>query len=228
MSLPEQLRRFRYSLESFARPFERTRWGCVVPDKAVVLESCADLTLDELFAAGRRHVQFLDLADRSPALDALGAPDQVDLVMTAPASRPDPGRAQEITLLDEAFWTGYAAIAAELGGVDEDRLADLVARDRHTFVAAGMRMFGVHEDGRLAGNASLHSLESVGHVDNVRTAPAYRRRGIATDSTRAVMRASADAGDAQCVLETVEDGDARRIYERLGFRVVSRAASFRR
>src|SRR5687767_6029657 len=122
MSLPDHVKRFWYALEGLAQSCERTRFGCIVRDdryprvrdanKVMVLESCPDLTLDELGAIG--HVEFLDLDDRCPALQELGAPQGVDVVMVAPAARPDPGRAREITVLDDDFWTQYTAVAASL------------------------------------------------------------------------------------------------------------------
>jgi ribosomal protein S18 acetylase RimI-like enzyme len=221
-------------------------------NKACVLEPSPDLTLVEVEgdleplldrnAIGFEHIEFMDLGRESPALDEARVkagrvrPDVVmrhegppDRHGEEEAGRENAGRlvVREEPDPDAEVWRVYRDSRLEFGAGMSDRVLDeLVHRDRILLIPSGQRLFVARVEGEVAGFASLISLARVGYVDNVVTLPAFRRRGVASATVTAVVAASAGAGDVATFLLAEEGGRPQALYERLGFRVVARAAGF--
>jgi ribosomal protein S18 acetylase RimI-like enzyme len=66
----------------------------------------------------------------------------------------------------------------------------------------------------------LHVLEAAGSIElhQIYLAPAQQRRGIGTSILRALQARAAAAGRPLC-LNVLINNPARRLYERLGFRI---------
>ena len=93
--------------------------------------------------------------------------------------------------------------------------ASLVARGE-------ARFWGAFDGDALVGSAGLVELGDLARFQDVRTAPAYRRRGIAG----ALLAAAAGGTRAsRLVIVAQPDGPAARLYEHVGFREVERTAS---
>ena len=158
---------------------------------------------------------------------------EADVVMVLET---DPGRGpvgevevRELTDPDEAFWVWYRGTRQEFGVEFTDPVVDqLVHRDQVISHPAGLRWFVGYVDRTMAGFTSLLSLERVGYLDNVLTLPAYRRRGVASATVRAALRASLGGGDRIVHLLAEEGSAPARLYDRLGFRVRHRVESFNR
>ncbi len=256
MPLPTPLRQFVYAFEALAARSVRTPWGVVVTDprypdvydanKASVLEAAPRLTVDEirealapeLDAAGIRfeHIELMDLDDAAPARDAMTRsagrvhPDAVMTHTGHPGGVPtasDGITVDELEQPDEAFWRVYRQSRNEFGTtMPEDVVDQLVRRDRDVLTPAGLRFFVGSSGGQVVGFTTLLSIGGVGYLDNVVTLGAYRRRGVASATVTMAVRASRDAGDEQTFLLTDLHGTARSLYERLGFRLIRRAAGF--
>jgi ribosomal protein S18 acetylase RimI-like enzyme len=208
-----------------------------------VMEPMPDLAIEEVEAAVRdglarsggpyEHLEFWETSVVGPALDAARARAERhgrDAVMTFDgrglrASPPDPGGAIEV---DEVrtpggeFWPWLRDSVVEYGTPLSDPVLDqLVERFRSVLVPAGLRWFVARVDGERAGYAGLISLEGVGYVEGVVTMPAFRRRGVASATVSRAVEASRRAGDRAMFLLTDPEGGARRLYERLGFRVAA-------
>ncbi len=88
-------------------------------------------------------------------------------------------------------------------------------------VARGV-FFGVTDEDRLVATAGTHVLSetySVAAVGNVFTHPAYRRQGLATLCTRAVVQELLSRHIRTIILNVYENNEtAFRIYQRMGFR----------
>jgi ribosomal protein S18 acetylase RimI-like enzyme len=223
-------------------------------NNAAVLEPASNLTaeeirevlLPELRAAGApvEHVEFWDPSGSQALEELRRAQDpawrahrpHTDAVMVfrpgagaaTGAARPGVG-VEESLELDEDFWAWYRTSLPEFGDeLSADVLDQMVARIRTLFVPAGLRFFVGWHDGQRAGYTSLLSLEGVGYLDGVVTMPGFRRRGVASATVLAAVEASRAAGDRFLFLLTETEGDARRLYERLGFRVASEVESFTR
>jgi ribosomal protein S18 acetylase RimI-like enzyme len=84
--------------------------------------------------------------------------------------------------------------------------------------SGGMQM--IVADGSVCG--WLHVLEAAGSIElhQIYLAPAQQRRGIGTSILRALQARAAAAGRPLC-LNVLINNPARRLYERLGFRVES-------
>jgi ribosomal protein S18 acetylase RimI-like enzyme len=255
MPLPDPILAFWYELEALAQTFERTPWGVVISDPryptiydanhAGILESADRLELDEVRAAlhpvlrragaTHEHIEVMDVSDACPAVDALRAEQQrvtSDVVMRFEGGGIDPvsdARVEEVWATDEAFRSAYRDSRNEFGEeLSEEVVDQLVARDWEVFVPAGLRFFAGMIDGRVAGFTSLIPRGETAYIDNVVTLPAYRRRGVASATvTRALAEADAQ-GLSTVFLLAEENGDPQRLYERLGFRVISRAMGFTR
>jgi GNAT superfamily N-acetyltransferase len=128
---------------------------------------------------------------------------------------------------DDEFWTWYRGTRNEFGNELPDDVVDaLVERDRTVFAPRGLRFFEGYLDGERAGFASLISEGRVGYVDNVVTAPRFRRHGVASATVRAAVRAGLEEGLRLIHLLAERGGAPSRLYERLGFREVSGIESF--
>ena len=114
---------------------------------------------------------------------------------------------------------------ASLGSGSAARCARRTSRSGS---GAGMRFFAGRIDGKIAGFTSLIPRDGAAYVDNVVTLSAYRRRGIASATVTRALAEAEEQGIATVFLLAEENGDPQRLYERLGFRVVSRAMGFTR
>jgi ribosomal protein S18 acetylase RimI-like enzyme len=84
-------------------------------------------------------------------------------------------------------------------------------------VAAG-KMRVVEVAGMMAGLLELSERPDALFVDNIALAPGFRGRGLGSDLLRSVMDAAAARG-LGVQLQVLRVNPARRLYERLGFRV---------
>jgi ribosomal protein S18 acetylase RimI-like enzyme len=255
VTLPSAVRRFWYRFEVGLNSV-RTPWGVVATDPrfptiwdanhARVLEPAPDLTLEEIRAAllpalravdaTHEHVEFWDLSAESPAmrdLRASGAPHDPDVLMVferepeLDALPPSEVAVRPLEQPDDEFWTWYRGTRNEFGNELPDDVVDaLVERDRTVFAPRGLRFFEGSLDGERAGFASLISEGRVGYVDNVVTAPRFRRRGVASATVTAAVRAGLEEGLRLIHLLAERGGAPSRLYERLGFREVSGIESF--
>jgi GNAT superfamily N-acetyltransferase len=251
MTLPEPVRSFWYAMCTLGQRSFRTPWGVVATDRrfplvweanlACVMEPSPDLTAEDIDSALHpalreagapyEHVEFWETSGLGPALE--GAQRRAerrspDVVMTfeGPAGdippRPPDLDIEEVTAPDADFWPWLRGSLAEYGMTLSDQVLDqLVDRFRTVLVPAGLRWFVAHLDGRRAGYAGLLSLSRVGYVEGVVTMPGFRGRGVASATVARAIRASTEAGDRALFLLTDPDGNARRLYERLGFRVAA-------
>ena len=96
------------------------------------------------------------------------------------------------------------------------------------FVPAGMRFFAGRIGGEIVGFTSLIPRDGAAYVDNVVTLSAHRRRGVASATVTRALAEAEEQGIATVFLLAEENGDPQRLYEKLGFRVVSRAMGFTR
>jgi ribosomal protein S18 acetylase RimI-like enzyme len=255
MPLPDPILAFWYEMEALAQTYDRTPWGVVVSDAryptiydanhAGILESAAGLELDAVrnalhpalrtAGATHEHIEVMDVSDPCPAVDALLAEQQritADVVMRFDGGGVEPvsdARVEEVWATDESFRRTYRDSRNEFGEELSGEVVDqLVARDFEVFVPAGLRFFAGLIDGEVAGFTSLIRRGETAYVDNVVTLPEFRRRGVASATvTRALGEAEAQ-GLSTVFLLAEENGDPQRLYERLGFRVVSRAMGFTR
>ena len=256
MSLPDFVRRFWYASIELGQRTASTPWGAVATDRryplvwdannATVLEPAEGLTAaairadlaPALRAAGApyEHVEFWDTSAGGPALEEYrrtGERPDPDLVMVldrlAPPGRPGSVQTVEVARPNGSFWDWYRESLREFGTAQSEPLLDqMTARTADVFVPAGLRFYVGLLDGQRVGYASLLSLERVGYLDNVVTMPSFRRRGVATATVAAAVRASLAGGDRQVFLLAEKDGDPQRLYERLGFRVRAAIESFTR
>jgi GNAT superfamily N-acetyltransferase len=127
--------------------------------------------------------------------------------MSAPAMRPSP-------------------TIRQMTPADVDATADAYLRDHWgdrrvnlSFVAShpGMRPFVADADWAVVGTGVLCINGPVGWIGTVWVEPAWRRRGIATALTQAMVEAADDAGCRTLVLVATSEG--RPLYERFGFAV---------
>lgn len=120
--------------------------------------------------------------------------------------------------------------ARRLRAADTEALRDLARENPGGLTAAyGAAdperdpIWGVFRGQRLLGVARAQvTLPSFWVVGGVFTVPEARARGVGTAATRAVVRAADGAGARTGLWVRAENATARRVYERLGFRVATR------
>jgi ribosomal protein S18 acetylase RimI-like enzyme len=213
---------------------------------AAILEEIPDLELSEirdellpsLERSGARHEQIEFWASQSsPAVAEMRAVlgDTHDVVMAYEG--PPPGlmasdvEVREVAGSDPSFLDRYRESAEDLEEperMDPAVLDQLYRRDVEVFVPRGLRLFLGMVHGEVAGRATLMGIGGVGYVDTVVTRLRFRRQGVARAMVSTAVQAGIERGDDLVHLLTVKDSAPQRLYERLGFRVVSEIVTFTR
>jgi ribosomal protein S18 acetylase RimI-like enzyme len=168
--------------------------------------------------------------------------DQTDLVATASTrgdriawdlamvtSGPEgaaPEHVEEVSELDEGFWAVHRESARLFDVSDEDTLDQLQTMEREVLIPAGRRWFAVVDGDRRVALAALLVLERTAFIDHVATFPAARRRGHAEALTRGLVSEAMASGAERTYLLADPDGDAVRIYDRVGFDGIGHLASW--
>ncbi len=176
--------------------------------------------------------------DPGPLLDALPPRPLIAVVPEALASevvtRRGPARTGIVHWL--AFDLGAAVPnvparrARRLGPEDRGDLAELARRNPDVLTApyaisdpAKEPVFGAFDWGRLGSVARAQvTLPAVWVIGGVFTVPELRGRHLGTDVTRVAVRAALEAGSRPSLFVREENTRARRIYEKLGFRLFER------
>lgn len=245
----EPLLRFWRTHDDLFERVEPTPWGAVVSDARFPLirepnyarvETAEPVTLEEvegrLLPAIRRtgspsaHVVVFrpeDQTDLIAEASTRGERISWDLVMRIDgAGERAPDHIEELGKPGEDFWRIHRASAALFEIEGEETRDQLQAMEREVLVPAGRRWFVVRDDGRPVALAALIVLDGTGFVDHVVTFPDARRRGHAEALTRRLVFESAAAGARTTALLADPEGDAVRIYERIGFERVAHLASW--
>jgi GNAT superfamily N-acetyltransferase len=181
-------------------------------------------------ALGRTHVVVFHPDEQTDLLvEASSRGERLawDLVMVHTGSPPTPEAAvHPIDADDEAFEAAFRTSTAAFGVDDPAVVEEISALEHGVMVPAGRRWFCVREAGVPVALAGLLVLEGVGFVDHVVTLPHARRRGYATALASAVVSAARARGAERTYLLAEPEGDAARIYERIGFRAETQIASW--
>jgi ribosomal protein S18 acetylase RimI-like enzyme len=224
--------------EGFLRPVEnaeRMPWGWLVSDTRfphLYDLNCAFVTDGDpsiadveavLMPALRRtaveheHIQMLaEFPGLVEELEARGDDVGWDtwMIHEDPMPEVDTGEVEEVTDLDEVFWTAERRML-QLFEVKSDREVDEYVAFEHLLAQQGKRWFAIRREGNIAAMAALQVFGEVSHVDNVATFEAYRGQGLAS---AAVTMAVQEAAGTTVTLFTATEEGAASLYERLGFR----------
>ncbi len=244
----EPLIRFWRAQDDLFERVETTWWGAVVTDarfpglqepnyarvetrQPVALSEIEDELLPAMRRSGssRSHVVIFHPEDQTDLVAAASTRgDRIvwDLVMATSGSDVSPRHVEEIAELDETFWSVHRDSARLFDVSQEDTLDQLQALEREVLVPAGRRWFSVTGDGRAVALGALLVLERIGFVDHVVTFPQARRRGHAQTLTRRLIAEASAMGATRTYLLAEPEGDAMRVYERVGFERVGYLASW--
>lgn len=237
------------ALDALFDRVEATWWGAVVSDarfpriqdlnyarvetrQAVGLPEIEDALLPAMRESGsaRSHVVVFSPEDQTDLIAAASTRgDRIawDLLMVASGNEvAAPEHVEEVSELDEGFWADHRDSARLFDVSDEDTLDQLQAIERQVLVPAGRRWFAVVDGDRRVALAALLVLERTGFVDHVATFPAARRRGHAEALTRRLVAEATASGAGRIYLLADPEGDALRIYERVGFERAGHLASW--
>ena len=231
--------------------FERTEarwWGAVVSDarfpaiqepnyarvetrQPVRLEEIEDALVPAIRASGseRSHVVIFHPEDQTELVAAASTRgDRIawDLVMAAGRDVEPTGEVEEVSAFDASFWSVHRDSARLFDVTDDDTLDQLQAMERDVLVPAGRRWFTVLDRGRRVALAALLVLEGTAFIDHVVTFPEARRRGHAGALTRRLVSEAAAMGADRTFLLAEPEGDAVRVYDRIGFERVTHLASW--
>jgi len=150
-----------------------------------------------------------------------------DLVMVASGNEvAAPEHVEEVSELDGGFWADQRDSARLFDVSEEDTLDQLQAMEREVLIPAGRRWFAVVDGDRRVALAALLVLERTAFIDHVATFPAARRRGHAEALTRGLVSEAIASGAERTYLLADPEGDAVRIYGRVGFDGIGHLASW--
>jgi ribosomal protein S18 acetylase RimI-like enzyme len=143
------------------------------------------------------------------------------VLVQRPPWPPEPEVQVEQVALDDllharrAGWRDDPAV-----GDDPGVLSQLTARVEHV-PSSIRRHFAICRDGEPVSFCDLFLAAGAGQVEDVVTLPEHRRRGFGSALVAAAAAAARESGADPVFLIAEADGDARRLYERLGFVVVT-------
>jgi len=245
----EPLLRFWRAHDDLFERTDATWWGAVISDarfpaiqepnyarvetrQPVRLEEIEDALVPAMGASGseRAHVVIFHPEDQTELVAAASTRgDRIawDLVMVSAGRDGEPtGEVEEVSAFDESFWSVHRDSARLFDVTDDDTLDQLQAMERDVLVPAGRRWFSVIDRGRRVALAALLVLERTAFVDHVVTFPEARRRGHAGALTRQLVAEAAAMGADRTFLLAEPEGDAVRVYDRIGFERVTHLASW--
>jgi ribosomal protein S18 acetylase RimI-like enzyme len=132
----------------------------------------------------------------------------------------------ERLVMDDDVWARVGASLAHFGVDDPTVVSQLLRLEREAMGTGEVKhWFGVRgQDGRIVALASLVVLSDVGYIDHVVTFPEARGRGHASALVARLTAEAAAAGAGRLFL-LVEPAGPVALYQRLGFREVTRIAS---
>jgi len=132
---------------------------------------------------------------------------------------------EPLTMRD-AEWARVGASLAYFGVHDPGTVAQLVRIERDALGPGGVkRWFGVRDlGGSIVAFGALVVLAGIGYIDHVVTFPEARGRGHATAIVARLTAEAAAAGVRRLVLLVDPEGPTA-LYDRMGFREVTRVAS---
>ena len=164
------------------------------------------------------------LADWGPARE-LRADQPLLALQQPPLVSPDPMvRQVQITELDRYLVAAIDMFIEEVGVDPRAHDGGHAYRRRVANLIASGRAWARFEDGEVVFKAEIGSMsKSVGQIQGVWVAPAYRGRGLGTVGTAAVAEVVASAGRIPSLYVNSFNAAARRVYENIGF---TRVATF--
>jgi GNAT superfamily N-acetyltransferase len=122
-----------------------------------------------------------------------------------------------------------AELAYEIGDRHDEihrRFLQRRAAWQHHLVARGIaRFWGAFDAGALVGSLGIVSLGARARYQDVQTAEAFRRRGIASALISAAATHAREHGAGTLVIIAMPGSAAARVYERAGFQTIERTAS---
>jgi ribosomal protein S18 acetylase RimI-like enzyme len=245
----EPLLRFWRAHDALFERVEPAPWGAVVSDaRFPVIREPNYARVEAIRPVGLAEIEGRLL----PAMRRTGSPsahvvvfhpeDQTDLVAEASTrgeritwdlvmrigglGDPGPDHVEEVAGPDAGFWRIHRASAALFDIEGEVTLDQLQAMEQAVMVPAGRRWFVAVDEGRSVALAALMVLDGTAFVDHVVTFPQARRKGHAAALTRRVVFEAAAASAEGTYLLADPEGEAVRIYDRIGFERVCHFASW--
>lgn len=127
---------------------------------------------------------------------------------------------------EEGCWR-LAEVSLVEDGFAKQEGTQLLALSRRRYRTLGMRFFLATMAGESAGYATLYSKDAMGYIEDLYTAPRFRKHGVGSGLVRAAIAASAEHGDEHVGLTTASTNDtAQRLYRTIGFEVVGTGREF--
>lgn len=150
--------------------------------------------------------------------------------LTAPAIEVAEEPLAEIEDLRRAITRAEEDVEREAGGGSVAALVEqLLEWDRRLGAAGGDSWFTARgPDGERAASCRLFRQDGIGQVEDVGTLAHARRQGLGRAVTEAAARRSRARGDDLTFILADADDWPRLLYERIGFRPVGSAWTFRR
>jgi len=124
---------------------------------------------------------------------------------------------REIDVYSELFLTNFEMPIEWKKGLDKLAL---------NWIQQGWKCYLAYVREKPVGTCLLSSLSRTGGIFNIGTLKEYRRRGIGTTLTVRALIDSIDEGNGLHTLETVKEGNAERLYKKIGFEIAHSISYF--
>jgi ribosomal protein S18 acetylase RimI-like enzyme len=115
-------------------------------------------------------------------------------------------------------WTDVSMRGFGVPMVLRDALIDMYGKASHY---KGTRSYSGYFQGKPAGSCGLVSINNVGGIFSVATAPEYRRKGVATALLHKAIADSLSMSNNLLYLITTRGSEAEKLYTSVGFEVAS-------
>ena len=136
------------------------------------------------------------------------------MVHVPPSSPPLLCSAAQVNVSDESEYEIWADVMCR--GFDLPRTMGDVGRS--VLFAPKVRLYLARLNGVPVGTALLYSQFGMGYIDLVGTAPEHRQQGVASALVTQAVSDSQSLGNRWTTLETTNESNAARLYEKHGFR----------
>jgi ribosomal protein S18 acetylase RimI-like enzyme len=180
-------------------------------------------------ASGWAHVALVarkaEAARLAPGLAELGFEATEHVTLGLSGRPPDPAIEVGRATFDEVA-PHRATLALEFAPENHELARQLNVLDKRLEASIGGEWFAIREADEIVSRCWLLGADGVAQVEDVATSIAARGRGLAGAVVSAATLAALDAGSEVVFIVADCDGDAQRLYRRLGYEPLARSTRF--
>lgn len=179
--------------------------------------------------AGMTHISIVAAEDEASriggGLAELGFEPTEHVTLILP-TRPDQPAAEVGRASFDDVAGSRAELTLEFSPGNHELAAQLHVLDTRLEASIGGDWLVIREDDQILSRAWLLAADGVAQIEDVATTPAARGRGLASAVVSAAANAALDAGNDLVFIVADSDGNAQRLYRKLGFEPLGLSTRF--